>query len=226
MLRPAECAARFRRLEKSTVPPSRHPPHVAPPLPSRTSRWPPPGGRSITALSAPRRHADVLASPCPPLSPCAGEGQANVGRAHKDSTDPSMGCRESRGAAGRGEVGALCVAPRPLAGRLVVLRAVRQVLLSDCANQRVLCRGAPGVGSGGGCLRAGERAWIFHNRETKVSRLSARGRHRSRARGAAASRARTGVAVREQGADAEQHFRDGERRTPLVLQDVCAEGGI
>lgn len=228
MLRPAECAARYRRLEKSTVPPSRRPPRRrlhrhSPPaqadshLPAgAASRHCPPRNDTLTSWPARRARSSAPAQ----------ARQAYVGRALKGSTEPSRGCRESRGAAGRGEVGALCVAPRPLAGRLVVLRAVRQVLLSDCANQRVLCRRALGVGSGGGCLHAGERAWIFHNRETKVSRLSARGRHRSRARAAAASRARTGVAVREQGADAEQHFGDGERRTPLVLQDICAEGGI
>lgn len=32
---------------------------------------------------------------------------------------------------------------------------------------------------------------------------------------------RTRVAVRQEGADAEEHFRDGESRAPLVLQDVC-----
>ena len=39
-------------------------------------------------------------------------------------------------------------------------------------------------------------------------------------RGAKASCSLTWVAVGEQGADGEQHLGDGERRTPVVLQDV------
>ena len=36
----------------------------------------------------------------------------------------------------------------------------------------------------------------------------------------------TRVAVRQQGADGEQHLGDGERRAPVVLQDVQADHAL
>ena len=36
----------------------------------------------------------------------------------------------------------------------------------------------------------------------------------------------SGVAVRQQGAHGQQHLGDGQRRTPVLLQDVQADGAL
>lgn len=36
----------------------------------------------------------------------------------------------------------------------------------------------------------------------------------------------TGVAVCQEGADGQEHFRDGEGRAPIVLQDVQADHAL